>query len=379
MKLLLPYAINSLGNLVHINAAHKDDNYTCPTCGAQLSLRISKIPKGQKYHRVNHFAHKGCADNFCSESFLHKLFKQKAAEYIRMELGRPNRAIWFEWECDKCNELHKGNLLKKATKVVEELDLQTCRPDIALLDDNNNVVIVIEIVVTHEPSPETLQFYQDNKIACLQIKVSDFSECDKIREKVVHPDIVNICPNPICKKCGEIMNSAKLIVVSAPCWRCSNDMKIAMIVSNNSNHTLSPADFTDEEIKMAQRLGVNIQNRYSQTVKGNYWANVCDKCNAFVGDFYMHEYFYLPHDEEIDLNYKCFNCMEVEQSRKVQEEKENMRKRHEKLTTLMMANEGNKLCPKCNGILKVRSGKRGPFYGCENYPNCKYTETIVLE
>ncbi len=71
--------------------------------------------------------------------------------------------------------------------------------------------------------------------------------------------------------------------------------------------------------------------------------------------------------------------MEVEQSRKVQEEKENMRKRHEKLTTLMMANEGNKLCPKCNGILKVRSGKRGPFYGCENYPNCKYTETIVLE
>ena len=141
-KLLLPYAINNAGELVHIDAAHKGDNYTCPTCGAQLSLRISKIPKGQKYHRANHFAHKGCADNFCSESFLHKLFKQRAAEYIRMELGRPNRAVWFEWECDKCNELHKGNLLKKATKVVEELDLQVCRPDIALLDDNNNVVIV---------------------------------------------------------------------------------------------------------------------------------------------------------------------------------------------------------------------------------------------
>ena len=61
-----------------------------------------------------------------------------------------------------------------------------------------------------------------------------------------------------------------------------------------------------------------------------------------------------------------------------QEQEEDMCKRHEKLVTLM-ANEGNKLCPKCNGVLKVRNGRRGPFYGCENYPNCKYTETIVLE
>ena len=25
---------------------------------------------------------------------------------------------------------------------------------------------------------------------------------------------------------------------------------------------------------------INIKNRYSQTVRENYWANVCDKCNA---------------------------------------------------------------------------------------------------
>ncbi len=311
-KLLLPYAINSFGNLIHIDAAHKDDIYTCPSCGANLSLRISKIPEGQKYHRINHFAHKGSVDNYCSESFLHKLFKQRVAEYIRTELDRPNKAIWFEWKCDKCNELHKGNLLKKATQVIEELDLQVCRPDIALLDKDGKVVIVIEIVVTHKPSPETLQFYKDNKIACLQIEVSDFSECDKIREKVLHPNAVSMCPNPICKKCGEVMNSAKLIVVTAPCWHCSNDMKIAMIVSNDGNYIHTPKDFTNDEIRKAQMFGVNIKNRYSQTVRENYWANVCDKCNAFVGDFYMHGYFNLPHDEEVDLSYKCFNCMQME-------------------------------------------------------------------
>ena len=211
-KLLLPYAINSSGNFVHIDNARKGDIYICPSCGANLSLRISKIPKGQKYHRPNHFAHKGSVDNYCSESFLHKLFKQRVAEYIRTELEKPNKAIWFEWECDKCNEQHKGNLLKKATKVIEELDMQICKPDIALLDKDDKVVIVIEIVVTHKPSSETLQFYEDNKIACLQIGVSDFSECDKIQEKILHPNSVSMCPNPICKKCGKVMNNAKSLL-----------------------------------------------------------------------------------------------------------------------------------------------------------------------
>ena len=30
-------------------------------------------------------------------------------------------------------------------------------------------------------------------------------------------------------------------------------------------------------------------------------------------------------------------------------------------------------CPLCNNYLKKRKGKYGEFYGCANYPNCKYT------
>jgi restriction system protein len=33
-----------------------------------------------------------------------------------------------------------------------------------------------------------------------------------------------------------------------------------------------------------------------------------------------------------------------------------------------------KKCPKCGGILIERTGKFGTFYGCDNYPKCKYTE-----
>lgn len=33
-------------------------------------------------------------------------------------------------------------------------------------------------------------------------------------------------------------------------------------------------------------------------------------------------------------------------------------------------------CPKCNAAMIKRTGKYGDFYGCLNYPKCKYTERI---
>ncbi len=32
------------------------------------------------------------------------------------------------------------------------------------------------------------------------------------------------------------------------------------------------------------------------------------------------------------------------------------------------------ICPRCGGRLIKRNGKYGRFYGCSNYPNCKYTQ-----
>lgn len=309
--LLLPYAINSSQELVHIDHAHKGDQYTCPICGAGLSLRISKIPQGAKYHRTNHFSHKRGVNNHCSESLLHKLFKEKVADYIRNQIDKQEDAIWFEWECTQCHELHKGNLIKKAVKVVEELNLQICKPDIALLDKEGNVIIVIEIVVQHKPSAETLKYYSDKNIVCLQLEVDDFADCDKIEEKLSNPNYVNRCPNPTCKKCGHVMNKIKLVTVATTCWKCGKNMKLAMIVAKNRFSRLSPEEFDNREVATAISLGVNIKLRYSRTMHETYLANTCKHCNAFVGSFYMHEYYHLPHQEELDMGYKCFNCIDI--------------------------------------------------------------------
>ena len=31
------------------------------------------------------------------------------------------------------------------------------------------------------------------------------------------------------------------------------------------------------------------------------------------------------------------------------------------------------VCPRCGGRLVLRKGKYGSFYGCSNYPKCKFT------
>lgn len=34
------------------------------------------------------------------------------------------------------------------------------------------------------------------------------------------------------------------------------------------------------------------------------------------------------------------------------------------------------ICPSCGGELKKRSGRYGEFYGCSNYPKCRYTRNV---
>lgn len=39
----------------------------------------------------------------------------------------------------------------------------------------------------------------------------------------------------------------------------------------------------------------------------------------------------------------------------------------------------NGICPKCGGKLVVRKGNYGSFWGCTNYPKCKYTRDFLYE
>lgn len=36
----------------------------------------------------------------------------------------------------------------------------------------------------------------------------------------------------------------------------------------------------------------------------------------------------------------------------------------------------NNICPRCNGKLVIKNSKNGQFYGCSNYPKCKFTKRV---
>lgn len=36
----------------------------------------------------------------------------------------------------------------------------------------------------------------------------------------------------------------------------------------------------------------------------------------------------------------------------------------------------NRICPRCKGQLVIRQGKYGGFFGCSNYPSCKFTHYL---
>ena len=55
---------------------------------------------------------------------------------------------------------------------------------------------------------------------------------------------------------------------------------------------------------------------------------------------------------------------------------DNVRKEHIKNIRENIIDNDLSKCPKCGGNLVERSGQYGRFYGCSNYPKCKYIEKI---
>ena len=78
---------------------------------------------------------------------------------------------------------------------------------------------------------------------------------------------------------------------------------------------------------------------------------------------------------------KCLSIDEVNKIQTILESSElkerNARKEHIKNIKQNVREKkikmANLICPRFNGELKLRNGRNGKFYGCSNYPRCKFT------
>jgi hypothetical protein len=191
--------------------------------------------------------------------------------------------------------------------------MNICRPDIALLNGKKNVFAVIEIVVTHKPDDNVINYYKANNIILIQINLDSEDNLENIDEKLKTPSIVDFCFNPKCKDCGNYKMKKELVVLDENCYRCGKPMKICYILNNGNDSFERPSEFNENEIDFAKSKGVLLEMRYSKTINMKYLANVCPNCRAFVGDWFLFDDYIIEnsYNENIpkyDMGYYCGEC-----------------------------------------------------------------------
>jgi len=288
-NILYTTALDINNNIIHIDNAEKPNHFFCPLCKERMVLK-----KSEKQKRRPHFSHKN--NNKCSpETILHYLFKVQLYEKIKESILK-NKELKISWNCKFCAETHSGNLLKKAKSVELEYTMPNTRPDIAILDENKNVVSVIEIIVTHYPEKEAIRYYKENNIILIEIVLDSDNDILNMDSKLKQLRINDLCIYPEYRKCGhytlersrkcflknklyriiynKIKNNNELTIV----WNCDfcsdthsgNLLKKANDIKKNYKYKNINLDIAFFDKNNTPFLAINIINSDSEILKNEY-------------------------------------------------------------------------------------------------------------
>ncbi|ABQ06611.1 competence protein CoiA family protein [Flavobacterium johnsoniae] len=312
-EILYTIAKDPEGNLFTALSAQKGTQYYCVNCNNILVLK--KSGKTGPRRKRPHFAHKSLMPNCQPETALHFGFKTLAAERLNLylEAGTP---FSFNWRCDYCGEKHTGNYTKKLKSVRLEYDLKHCKPDIALLDENDAVFAAIEIVVTNKPSERVLNYYLENKIILIQINLKSDDDIYLVKEKLTEPDLVKFCLNPKCNVCGNFQKKIVMSIIDGKCWNCYSPMKAAVMKDGADKFLFGPEKFSSSEITYAREKGAAISEYQSKITGEQYQANFCPKCGTFIRRFSkLKNYLSYANEgalpmQDFQITYNCSYCCE---------------------------------------------------------------------
>lgn len=279
-ELLYTTALDNQAELIHVSQAQKGNSFACPLCKSELILKKSgRTGKGSKRP---HFAHHQLTSNCTPESVLHYSFK-KFLKGILEQYVSDKKPLIINWSCSCCSNPHnRGNLLARTVTIEEEYNLEVCRPDLALLDAEGKTVAAIEIVVTHKPEQEVVQYYETNGITLVQIDLDSEEDLEKIIEKITNPRLVNTCLNPKCPSLKTYPSLRKLLCQIKPCDQCKKPMRACHVEMNSAFGSVITTEFTAEELHTAQAKGVQFRMKEDQHNRKSYPVIQCLSCEAYA-------------------------------------------------------------------------------------------------
>jgi hypothetical protein len=202
------------------------------------------------------------------------------------ECIRNDRSLPIRWECAYCGEEHDGNLVKLARRVGMEENLGGCRPDLVLFDAQDVPVAILEVVVTHAPDENVLEFCQQEGVTRLEFRIrSGFDLLALEHERPLRPGLVDLCLRSQCQRCGQPLERATMHVIEVQCWRCGFQMLAALVRA--ADQVAGPEVFSEKQVKQAEQCGVLLRRNYSSSSRTSYVANTCPTCGAFIGAPYL--------------------------------------------------------------------------------------------
>ena len=302
--MLIPFGEKD-GELVRVSMVERGLKCACicPLCKVSLVAR-----KGSR--KTHHFAHQ--AGSSCDgETLLHYLGKNLMRDRLVRALST-HRSLPMEWKCSECPDWHEGNLIRVARSVEVEYSFEVCRPDLTLFDKDGKPVVFIEIVVSHRPEPNVYAYAEKRSIRIVQIELSSSDDLEQLAsDGPIRPASVTACTRTKCEKCSSPLSMQYLHVVLTSCWKCSDEMKIALI--DQERALVGPREFSPDQVRIATERGALLKEKYSRTMGERYLANTCPNCDFMTGDFYLHHHYDREQRETgVPAGAICWSCRQRE-------------------------------------------------------------------
>lgn len=275
----VPLGLDADGRLVERTLVEKGREYRCPACLAPLVVRAGEI----RAHHLAHVASAGCSP----ETALHDSAKRLIAEVVNDWLAGRAQAPTIETDCAFCYESVPEPLLARFHDAVIERRLEDgLVADVAFVNAER-VVGAVEIRVTHA--------VDEGKARQLSVPWIELDAEAVIAQPRAWAPIARGGPQrkrPTCESCGQ-RNAAGLrlaaslgIAIASPpyqaaphdCYKCASPFPVVSWPRTGMVETERPPEPIPSVLKL----------RSSTTADATHWANVCPRCGATAGDWFLY-------------------------------------------------------------------------------------------
>jgi len=277
--LLYPYALREGGEVAEARTAVRGERHCCVGCGGDMVLRRGEYVRA-------HFAHFREAEGCGGETLLHKMAKVAIKHGIESAI-KEGRTYGFSWTCSVCGMEHCGDLAVNERELRVEAELDGVRPDLLALSMQGKPLVVVEVIVSHSPDPETVEAYKARRIPVILVRVG-WDGLEGLSKELGRRKVFNAaCRARRCPKCkGIVLHNKVGSVCGYKCWKCGKGMRV---IWKEGLVPYARCDLPKSLIGPAAVVGVEL--KWLRSRAGGYWTvyHICPDCGARQAEFGVYE------------------------------------------------------------------------------------------